>query len=335
MGNDTLIGTTDITKLSDTISRPLEKLFRVGGLALVFVFIGFLCMLAGYIYRTELSIWIFSVGATIVFCCLSLFLFSQLAGPVKAARLVRENKQMIDSVQEMAIKLTDSLGDVQALMFKHYQEVAQILEIAAPVLSEIPVLQHINFADENNVHQIIVDAVEKSKNVVQDVRHALVTCKITNLRQYLDDLTRIKFSIQEALRKNDGVGQTIAGYKATLTNLRDCLIEYLDMIDGISTPAIENLGVVSAALHSIKDIPFIGSRLENFGLSRAQNVSNQLLEGLKRAQMANSNLRKSLATGDAEALRACVQNIKALGMEFRSSTATAHTEFRKGKAESA
>jgi hypothetical protein len=50
---------SEVTKLSETISKPIERLFQVGGLALVFVFIGFLSMLFGYFNKAELSGWVF------------------------------------------------------------------------------------------------------------------------------------------------------------------------------------------------------------------------------------------------------------------------------------
>src|SRR5687768_16406479 len=97
---------TEVTRLSESISKPLERLFQVGGFALVFVFVGFLSMLVGYLNKTDLSVWFFGIGALIVFACLCLFLFSQFYGPIKAGRLLRENKELLDSVQDMAIKLT-------------------------------------------------------------------------------------------------------------------------------------------------------------------------------------------------------------------------------------
>jgi len=68
---------TEVIKLSESISKPLERLFQVGGLALVFIFVGFLSMLVGYLNKTDLSGWFFGIGALIVFACLCLFMFSQ------------------------------------------------------------------------------------------------------------------------------------------------------------------------------------------------------------------------------------------------------------------
>jgi cytochrome c biogenesis protein CcdA len=91
------------TKFSDTLTASFTNLYRVGGLVLVFIFIGVITMSFGNLYNSALSKWIFGVGAIITLCCLGLFLYGQLRGPVQAARLRRDNKETLDAMQGIAL----------------------------------------------------------------------------------------------------------------------------------------------------------------------------------------------------------------------------------------
>ena len=312
-------GGTEILRLSDSISRPLEKLFKVGGLGLVFIFVGFLAMLVGYSYKTELSRWLFGVGASIVFSCLCLFLFAQIAGPIKAGRLLRENKQLIDSVQEMGIRLTESLGDVQSLMFKHYEHVGRLLEIASPVLSELPLFADTDFSNTHNVNKIIVEATQKSQAVIGDLRDALITCNISNLRKYTEDLKRIQASIKDALKKESAITNKLKAYKDNVLGFRHEAIDYLETLNSINATTIDNIRLINTSLSLIIKLPVIGRTLDANGISQSLRFSQTLLNTLSQIQSANKNLISSLSTGEIESARLCLHNLKSIADILRNS----------------
>lgn len=305
---------TEVTKLSESISKSLEKLFQVGGLALVFIFVGFLSMLIGYLNKTDLSGWFFGAGASLVFACLCLFVFSQLYGPIKAGRLLKENKELIDSVQDMTIKLTESLSDIQALMFKHIEQVGRIIEAAAPLLSEVSLFSKVDFSNTLNINRIIVDATNKSQKIINDVRQALITCKVKNLRQYSEDLVKIKQSLKEALRKQETIKNKIVNYKEMLDDLWQCLLEYTESINFVNTQAINYLTKVDSALITVRKIPFVS---ESAVLSKTQTFSNEVREVLTKTQEANNNLQTALNENNVESLKNCIQSLKEINAYFR------------------
>jgi hypothetical protein len=142
-------------------------------------------------------------------------------------------------VQGLAIRLTDSLSDLQALMFKHYEAVGKVFEVAAPVLSEIPAFREIDFSNAQSINRIIVDSTEKSRKVIDDVREALVTCKVDHLQQYVEDLKAIKATLSDALKNQTVIKQKIVDNKATLEALRHDLKFYAESVDSATDVAFK------------------------------------------------------------------------------------------------
>ena len=178
-------------------------MYRVGGFALVFIFTGVIAMLVGNFYKSELSSWIFGIGAFLTIVCLGLFVYTQLQGPVKASRLVRENKEMIDAVQEVALELTRTTGAVQALTFKHIKQVDKIIDSTVPFLAMIPTvgkkLEESGLADARNVSKVIVDISTQAETLIQDVESALVNADAKKLRSYSKELKKITKILRETL----------------------------------------------------------------------------------------------------------------------------------------
>jgi len=193
----------EITKFSDTFASSLTKVYRVGGFALVFIFIGIVAMLVGHFFQSELSIWIFSVGALLTIACFALFFYVQMRGPVRASQLIRENKETIDAVQEIAIELTRMTSALQSLTFKHIKQVGRILDAVVPLLARIPAIAEkmdkVGLKDAQNISKMIVDASTKTETVIHDVESALVNADIKKLKGYANDLKAVTKSLRGAL----------------------------------------------------------------------------------------------------------------------------------------
>lgn len=193
----------NISLFSDGFATSLTKVYRVGGLTLVFVLVGIITMFVGHFYESELSSWIFGVGALETIACLALFLYIQMRGPMRAARLVRENKETIDAVQEIAIELTRVTGMIQSLTFKHIKQVDKILDSTVPLLVMIPAvakkMDNLGLSDARNVSKIIVDTSTKAETVIHDVEYALVNADTQKLKSYTKDLKMVTLSLRDAL----------------------------------------------------------------------------------------------------------------------------------------
>ena len=191
------------TKFSDTLTASFTNLYRVGGLVLVFIFIGVITMIFGNLSNSALSKWIFGVGAIITLCCLGLFLYGQLRGPVQAARLLRDNKETLDAVQGIALELTRAVSALQSLTFKHMKDVDRVLQTVVPMLSTIPFisgkLEALGISDAHNTSKIIVETSTRVETAVRDIEEALVNANSDKLRAYVNDLARLTKDLRGVL----------------------------------------------------------------------------------------------------------------------------------------
>ena len=194
------------TKFSDTLTDSLTSLYKVGGLVLVFIFIGVITMIFGNLSSSAMSKWIFLVGAVITFCCLGLFMYGQLRGPVKAAKLLRDNKETLDAVQGIAIELTRTVSVLQSLTFKHMKEVDGILQNVMPIVSTIPIIRSkmdaLGISEVRNTSQIIVEASTRIETTVRDIEDALVNANSRKLQAYVADVAKLTREIKSVLATN-------------------------------------------------------------------------------------------------------------------------------------
>lgn len=207
----------EMTKFSDNLAVSIEKLYRAGGFALVFIFIGILAMLTGHFFGGPLSNWIFGIGALLNIVCLGFFLYVQLSGPIKARQAIQENKEMMDSIQEIALELTRTSSLLQSFMFKHIKQVDQILDTAVPILVKIPFvgekLDDLGISDARNTSDLVVDFTIQAEKIIKEVERALTTGDmkdIQKLERYSNDLSKVTITLRDALRKrqNETKGET-------------------------------------------------------------------------------------------------------------------------------
>ena len=60
----------NLVKLVASLATQFELLYRVGGFPLVYTFVGFVLMLVGHFYQSDLSPWLFRVGTLLMIVCL-------------------------------------------------------------------------------------------------------------------------------------------------------------------------------------------------------------------------------------------------------------------------
>jgi len=300
------------TRLSDSISRPLERLFQAGGLTLVFIFVGFVSMVLGYGYSTDVSPWLFGAGTLIVFACLCLFLYGQISGQQKARQLIRDNADLLDSVQNMAIELTKSLGDMQSLLLQHNEQVRKIVSLAIPLLAEIPQFKNLEVSDSEAIDRLIVDSTEKSSQIIADLRRALETCDPRPLATYKTELVAMRTALHDALAKRERIAARFSEYSALVDDLGAQFANYSDCIDALSRQLIAYLQMAEGAIRSVKRIPAVSLFVQSTGLAAFEDRSSTLLDGLRIAQETNEHLRAAIKNRDTRSLAECVRGLKKL-----------------------
>lgn len=313
----------EYVKASESLSQPIERLFKVGGLILVFTYIGLLSMMIGYLVQNSLSRWFFGVGVGVTIFCLALFAFPQVYGPVKARRLLRENEQVLDSIQEIGIRLTITISDLQALLLKHSQEVTAILERTAPILARLPVVNKVDFSKTQNVNALIVTSAERSRVIVDDINDALRNCKVDNLRHYAEELQDIRAAIRQALILQDEELQlpdprTVA--RELTKPLQDAILDYAENVREINARALSYIAPTDAALGKVADanLPNLFGIADRVG--ELHFYVQHLNQFLRDNDEATKCLQAAVSEGDIESLQQCMIRLRDTSSKLKKLT---------------
>jgi hypothetical protein len=149
--------------------------------------------------------------------------------PLKANKIIKENSDLLDTTQDIAIRLTDTLSKAQSLMFKHSEEVSKILKVATLLVSQIPLLNRLDLSNTINVNATIVEITEKSVKVVNDVNNALRNGNIKDLRKYSIELDKLASALKEAIvNQKAQIVQNIPDYNKSFITLQQ---NYLELVN--------------------------------------------------------------------------------------------------------
>jgi hypothetical protein len=195
----------DVTRLSDALSEPLTKAYRIGGFGLAFLLLGAIFLTASAATpRGLLSYLIAAVGVVLVVVPCYFFYVKEIR-PIKAAQTqVSSNAELIDSVQTAALTTTLAAYELQSLAYRYADEVGELLRIARPAMMRIPLLRRIAESDEFERADWftgrIVALTQRSERVIADVRQALVDADPTALKKYVSELESLRTELKELLR---------------------------------------------------------------------------------------------------------------------------------------
>jgi hypothetical protein len=187
----------EVTRLSDALSEPLTKAYRIGGFGLAFLVLGAIFLTASAATpRGLLSYVIAAVGVVLVVVPCYFFYVKEIR-PIKAAQTqVQNNAELIDSVQAAALTTTRAAYELQALAFRYAEEVQELLQTARPAMMRIPLLKRIAESDEFERADWftgrIVALTERSERVIADVQKALVDANPTALKKYVSELESLR-----------------------------------------------------------------------------------------------------------------------------------------------
>jgi hypothetical protein len=119
-------------------------------------------------------------------------------------KIIDQNKEMIDSIQEIAIELTSSIGSLHTLTVKYARTANQILDVLLPILKNLPIIPK-NVMDllinlESITQKIIDNEVTTSKTIT-DVRSGLNTGDVNKIRGHADQLKSVTKTLTDMLPK--------------------------------------------------------------------------------------------------------------------------------------
>lgn len=193
-----------VTSLSDAIFGPIQKAYRLGGFALAFLGVGVLMMLV--VFLSDRTDWrgklLFAIGMLLVLATGVLFLLKDVLPLLRVQQRITENREFIDAVQRTAILLTTVLDSTQELAVENAERVTEAFEKIRPLVRALPAIG--GLADSKVVVSTadtarqIVEIATKSRNVIADVREALIHSDPQPLRQYAADLAQLSAWLKEA-----------------------------------------------------------------------------------------------------------------------------------------
>jgi hypothetical protein len=188
--------------ISYSALHALDRLYKTGGLALVFVFIGLLLTIYGFIFpQGRFSLPTFILGALLILTSFVLFSVVHYKGPIKTRKTLKMNAETLDTLQEISINLVGFTKDIQAYCFKNLDKISGTVNAALPIIK--PFLgqkgQDIALKMEN-ITTGIVDISTKTEKIILDIEKALKEGDFKVLKAYDKDIVSLNGVMKNALK---------------------------------------------------------------------------------------------------------------------------------------
>jgi len=119
-------------------------------------------------------------------------------------KIIEQNKEMIDSIQEIALELTSSIGSLHTLTIKYARTANQILDVLLPILKNLPIIPKdvmqllVNL---ESMTQKIIDGEAATSKTITEVRAGLKTGDVNKLSGYTDELKAMTKTLTAVLPK--------------------------------------------------------------------------------------------------------------------------------------
>lgn len=196
-----------LVPISDSLSKALERLFKAGGFALAFGFGGLFLVVVSTLAPVNLKIPMFVVGCSIISICLLFFLFSSFRTR-QVTKRIKDDLPLLDALQRTALQLIEFASLTQSFAFKHLSEVQKAVETVSPLIEALPIVgpaaKSIGLTDAARISEVIVDATESTKDVVNDLQEAIQSGNLKAIKAYSFKLEATLASLKTALKVDAG-----------------------------------------------------------------------------------------------------------------------------------
>jgi hypothetical protein len=109
-------------------------------------------------------------------------------------RIIEQHKVMIDSIQEIALELTSSIGSLHTLTVKYARIANQILDNLLPILKNLPIIpKNIMqmLVNLESMTQKIIDNEVITKKTITDVQSGLRTGDVNKIKGHAGQLQAV------------------------------------------------------------------------------------------------------------------------------------------------
>ena len=120
------------------------------------------------------------------------------------SKIIEQHKEMIDSIQEVALELTSSIGSLHTLTVKYARTANQILDVLLPILKNLPVVPKnvmqllVNL---ESITQKIIDGEASTTKTITDVQSGLKTGDVNKLKAHAGQLQAVTKTITAIIPK--------------------------------------------------------------------------------------------------------------------------------------
>jgi len=117
-------------------------------------------------------------------------------------RMINEHKGMIDSIQELALELTTSIGTLHTLTVKYAGIANNILDTLLPIAKGLPIIPKNVVAMLVNLEAItqkIIDGNAKTSKTIADVQAGLKTGDVNRIKGHAGELQALTKSLTAIL----------------------------------------------------------------------------------------------------------------------------------------
>jgi hypothetical protein len=118
--------------------------------------------------------------------------------------MIEEHKSMIDSIQEIALELTNSIGTLHTLTVKYAGIANNILDGLLPIAKSLPIIPK-NILDMlinlESMTQKIIDSNTKTAQTISDVQTGLKTGDVNKIKGHAGELQNVTKALTAILPK--------------------------------------------------------------------------------------------------------------------------------------
>ena len=119
-------------------------------------------------------------------------------------RIIEQHKGMIDSIQEIALELTTSIGSLHTLTVKYARTVNNILDVLLPILKNLPIIPKNVMQLLTNLESITQKIIDNEKSTVKtitDVQAGLRTGDVNKIKGHAGQLQSVTRTLTAMLPK--------------------------------------------------------------------------------------------------------------------------------------
>ena len=119
-------------------------------------------------------------------------------------KMINEHKDMIDTIQEVALELTSTFGSLHTLMVKYAGQANKILDTLLPIAKSLPVIpKNVTslLVDMERYTQKIIDNNQTTARTIQEVQGGLRSGDVSKLKSHTGDLKKLSSAIAGILPK--------------------------------------------------------------------------------------------------------------------------------------